>query len=389
MESAIWPFINRMAFANAVNPTWRQRLGLEDFTFRWPIVGIVAAIVIIALWAVASRWAKKQTYLPSDDMPPTWTLQNDMSGHEVDSRYRTWLRANRASVIILAAIGLICAGVCARPGSITTDDSEASRRDIVLCLDVSGSTLPYDAKILETYRNISSHFNGERIGLSIFNSTSRVVFPLTDDYEIVDQQLSYASGLLDKLTNITSVATMSDDDYQKISDWLEGTMNITDASSLIGDGLVNCAVMLPEFTLNDNRGVDASTQDDSSKRVGMIMLATDNLSEGTGVYTLEEAMDLATNSNIAVDGLYAGDSSQVNSSEAAEMENLITKSGGIYEAATTQEAVDNLVRDIDTRSTGVSRQDVKSDIRDTPILFVVALALLWLAYLGIEGALRR
>ena len=42
---------------------------------------------------------------------------------------------------------------------------------------------------------------------------------------------------------------MSDEDYQRISDWLDGTQNRTNATSLIGDGLVSCAAMLPGIRL--------------------------------------------------------------------------------------------------------------------------------------------
>ena len=59
----------------------------------------------------------------------------------------------------------------------------------MLCLDVSGSALPYDRQVIGTYRDLVRSFEGERIGLSIFNSTSRTVFPLTDDYELVTRPI--------------------------------------------------------------------------------------------------------------------------------------------------------------------------------------------------------
>ncbi len=124
-------------------------------------------------------------------------------------------------------------------------DERASSRDIVLCLDVSGSTLPYDREVIDTYLELVKHFEGERIGLSIFNSTSRTVFPLTDDYELVTKQLTSASKALKGVESQDDIDKMSDAEYQDIANWLEGTQNRKDATSLIGDGVVSCAAMLP------------------------------------------------------------------------------------------------------------------------------------------------
>ena len=54
--------------------------------------------------------------------------------------------------------------------------TRSASRDIVLCLDVSGSALSYDRQIIAAYSQIARNLNGERIGLSTFNSTSKTVF---------------------------------------------------------------------------------------------------------------------------------------------------------------------------------------------------------------------
>jgi len=379
---------------------WTDGLRLDGFSLRWPLVGIGVAAAFAILWYIAHRAAQRSAYRPADDMPPVWTLNDDMQGIAADNRYRGWIRANRAAVVLLSIVGLVTAALCARPSAIQRDNDAATRRDIVLCLDASESALPYDQQILESYLKLTEHFSGERIGLSIFNSTSRTVFPLTDDYSLVKNQLQYASDLLANLTSSGSVANLTQDQIAEIDRWLEGTWNITDASSLIGDGLVSCAMMLPEFVLNKGRssgttagsGTSASPGSSSaasSDRTGMILLATDNMTNGTGVYTLGEGLDLTDRSNIAVDGLYAGTSLTSGTSEAVEMRTLIEQHGGVFEMPSSQDAIDNLVRDIDNRSVGEEQDVNRSDLRDRPLLFLAALALLWLLYLAIEGALRR
>ena len=80
----------------------------------------------------------------------------------------------------------------------------------MLCLDVSGSTLPYDREVIDTYRTLVDNFKGERIGLSIFNSTSRTVFPLTDDYELVSEQLDKTSTILKGVESQDDIDKMKD-----------------------------------------------------------------------------------------------------------------------------------------------------------------------------------
>ena len=169
-----------------------------------------------------------------------------------------------------------------------------------LCLDVSGSTLPYDHQVLSTYLNLLQHFKGERIGLSIFNSSSRTVFPLTDDYAMVTEQLTQANDMLKGVQTQDDIDKMSDEQYQQIADWLEGTQNRKNATSLIGDGLVGCAAMLPGFAYSK-----ADTAQ-SRSREASIVLATDNVVSGSPTYSLAQALDLTSQAGINVDGLYSG-----------------------------------------------------------------------------------
>ena len=72
-------------------------------------------------------------------------------------------------------------------------EPESRNRDIMLCLDVSGSMYEADSEILRVYAELSKGFKGERIGLVLFDSSPVVVFPLTDDYDFVTKQLESAA----------------------------------------------------------------------------------------------------------------------------------------------------------------------------------------------------
>lgn len=376
-----------MGFAVLCAEDWQEYLTLRGASFDWPWLGLIVAAALLCV-GIGARHGAKKGQADSKGAMDVWTLDDDMSGALVDSRYHRWVAAGKTSVIVMAALGLVAAALAARPVAIRTDNESATKRDIVLCLDASGSTLPYDAQIVDTYLSLVDHFHGERIGLSIFNSSSRTVFPLTDDYDLVKDQLTKASDVLKPLATY-DIRGLTDQEYEALDNWLAGTTNVDDAASLIGDGLVSCAIMLPEFVLNSSRNLTASQngQGDGDVRSGMILLATDNEVNGEQIYTLSEALDLTDESNIAVDALYAGATPQ--GTEAREMSSLISSHGGIYESTSSSDAVSNLVRDIDSRSQGREEDTDRADRRDTPGVLVLAFVILWAIYILIEGALRR
>ena len=122
---------------------------------------------------------------------------------------------------------------------------------------------------------------------------------MTDDYELVSKQLDKASSILAGVESQDDIDKMKDSDYQAISDWLEGTQNRKESTSLIGDGVVSCAAMLPGFAYGN-----ASADNAERQRAASIVLATDNVVSGKPTYTLDEALNLTKQAQITVDGLF-------------------------------------------------------------------------------------
>jgi Ca-activated chloride channel family protein len=212
-----------------------------------------------------------------------------------------------------------------RPDALAT-------RDIVLCLDVSGSMIELDSEIVATFSRLVGSFRGERIALSIWNNTSRTVFPLTDDYTLVRQELDEAATALD----FNLDAWVYDPDaLARLERFLTGTVSLQgDSSSLVGDGLATCALAFD----------DAGTQ-----RSRSIILATDNLVLGTPIYTLPEAARLAADHGITVHGLYASMSDAGATAARAEMERVITAGGGRFYQASDPAAVEGIITDIEAQ----------------------------------------
>lgn len=353
--------------------------------WRWPWAFAVAAAAVVLVIAIIwwrTHHLREQIINPRD--AEVWNVSSYLETDAIADQYRKWRNFNRLAITVLS-VALIIAGVfSARPSSVDSSQERSSTRDIVLCLDVSGSALPYDRTIIATYLGLVSNFQGERIAMSIFNSTSRTVFPLTDDYSLVSRQLRKADKILDGVQSQKDIDKMSDKDYQAISDWLDGTQNRENETSLIGDGLVNCSAMLPGFSYSNTSAATADTNRSLS-----IVLATDNVVSGTSTYSLQQALDLAKAAKINVDGLFAGPQESENDATTIQMKREIESHGGLFLATTANAGVEDLVKQIESRRNGSQQSNEQASIVDEPTWWVLGLSILFLAFMLTVWRLRR
>ena len=176
-----------------------------ELSWHWPWVGLAGLIASLAVIAIMVLASAKRRHNDSGSVR-TFSLDDDLNTETASRLFRQWRTMSRAAVVLLVMALVLAIALVARPSTVDEGEERASSRDIVLCLDVSGSTLPYDREVIDTYRTLVDNFKGERIGLSIFNSTSRTVFPLTDDYELVSEQLDKTSTIL-KASNRRMIST--------------------------------------------------------------------------------------------------------------------------------------------------------------------------------------
>nr|WP_280924660.1 VWA domain-containing protein [Bifidobacterium sp. ESL0745] len=354
-----------------------EKVNLE---WHWPwagVIGLALSIVLIVVWLlVSSRRRRNSAQIP------VFGLDEDLNTEVVSELFRQWRVLGRTATVVLVIALLLSLVTVSRPSTVDEADERASNRDIVLCLDVSPSMLSYDHEVLASYQRLVSNFKGERIGLSLFNSTSRTLFPLTDDYQLVSGQLKNASDILASISSQDKIDKTDPRTLQKFSDLIDGTQNRKDQTSLIGDGLVSCAAMLPGFTYGkSNRS--AAEADKAS-----IVLATDNFS-GKSTYTLSSALDLTQKAGIVVDGLYAGPASNENDASTIEMQHDITSHGGSYFSVHSGKPIENLVQTIEKRKNRDEQKVRKAALVDAPGWWTLALALLVTLWIGLAWRLKR
>jgi len=239
---------------------------------------------------------------------------------------------------LAAAIGLVAIVGAARPQARSVITQERDNRDIVLCLDVSGSMIDGDAQVVQRFRQLAEGFKGERISLVIFNSSAVPVFPLTDDYQFISDELQKADGALQTL------------DPQ--DPFFAGTLN-GDGSSLIGDGLATCLRSFDHPEL---------------PRARSVILATDNEAAGKSIFTLTEAGQLASTGNIQVYGVNPADSPA--SSAAREMRQVVGQTGGVYYALNDVGAVSQILDAVTSREAGRIPTQPLLVVHDEPQLWI-------------------
>lgn len=226
---------------------------------------------------------------------------------------------------LVALSALATAFLAGRPVDRYLVDEVMTSRDIVLCLDVSGSMFTYDAQVLETYAAMVPSFQGERIGLTIWNSAARQIFPLTDDYDMVEEELDTAASLFNY-----DFSSLSDTDFEMFEIWMNGTQPAAaPGASLIGDGLASCVL---NFDLTD------------TERSRAIILATDNQPNGESIFTFEEAAQFAQENNVVVHAIYASEFPFAGEEE--EYQEVIEATGGYFYKLDDSTTSDRIVEEI-------------------------------------------
>lgn len=254
-----------------------------------------------------------------------------------------------SGILILGTVATVAAGViAARPMSSQTIQPVNTSRDIMLCLDVSGSMSEVDVEVLAVFEELLSDFEGERIGLTIFNSSPVQIFPLTDDYDFIREHLASIRESFDYAEEVPE-------------HWV-GTLNGAGAS-LIGDGLAACAL-----------GFDHPDQERSRS----VILATDNEVNGASIVTLEEAAAYAKSKGVRVFGLnpVQGKDADVSAqlAEAAEM------TGGTAYGLRDTTTVADIVSQVQEQEATELRGQAQVVWTDTPNLWIVVLMVVALSF---------
>ncbi|CAN5192912.1 VWA domain-containing protein [soil metagenome] len=327
-----------------------------ELVFVW--MPLVCAGVVAAVLAVLVLLRRRRTRTDTDIVSAAHTDRMLRLPEYRKAYRRVLLQFGALFAVLLFTLGAFSV-VAARP--ITTDvaDTDRVNRDIVLCLDVSGSMLDADGEVLDRFLELVEQFKGERIALVVWDSSAAQVFPLNDDYPFVTEELKNVGD--DTGADVGDLGDLFGGDPDENIPLYAGT-DLGNGSSLIGDGLASCVLRF------DNPDLDRSRT---------IILATDNELAGDPIVTLEEATSFAIEQKVRVYGIMPG--GFLSSGPAAtEMAQQLDRTGGsvfsLGDADGGNSIVDEVLNDQATALQGVPEL-VVTDHPGFP--FVLGVFALW------------
>lgn len=323
---------------------------------NWWVLLAAAAVAVVAVAIGLLIAARRSARRSAEAIVPVARAERL---RELPSFRRAVNRRTAALAGILAlgmATTVVAGVVAARPMSAQTIQPVNTSRDIMLCLDVSGSMSDVDVEVLTVFEELLDGFQGERIGLTIFNSSPVQIFPLTDDYDFIRTHLQSIRESFDFMEEIPE-------------HWI-GTLNGPGAS-LIGDGLASCAMRF------DHQGDERSRS---------IILATDNELAGASIVTLEEAANYAASVGVRVFAL--NPVQDVNAEVSDELVTAAQSTGGDAYALRETTTVADIIADVQEQDATELRGQARVVWTDTPNVWIALLLVLILGFVVLLWRVR-
>ena len=255
-----------------------------------------------------------------------------------------------------------------RPSYNKKIDAGVQRRDIYLCLDVSYSLYDLNADFVENLEDVVRGLEGDRVGISIFNTSTVEYMPLTTDMDFAIDKLQDLKEyfVLQReymhFKDEYSIENMTDEEFLEFLgalpkeeydafaamvyklDLIDNPVTLDNenrGSSLIGEGLASCLFNFPY--LGD------------SERTRVIIMVTDNAQAELKPPAIElaEAAKMCKNNDVAVFGIFPPKEALRDLQPGQNFDNLssdmrqnIRKTGGDFYIVGSDFDTENVIRQI-------------------------------------------
>ncbi len=328
---------------------------------KYKILGILFLIGIIL--SLRKKETKKEKEIKKIKIANTEFIENTPYYQSLKKKYHFYKKLLYFSYAVAILSSLL---LCTRLQKEETKKESAHKRDIVLCMDVSSSVDQLNIELIKDLENTVDSLKGERFGISIFNTTSILISPLTDDYQYTKTSLEEIEKSL-KANNSYQYGPYTGEDYYSVINYIyNGTLegNETRGSSLIGDGLASCIQTFSNL---------------EEERTRIIIFTTDNALEGKPLLTLEEAAEIGKEKKIIVYGISTDNITKENKEalkNAVEMTN-----GKLYEDSNK---TDKIVKEIEKTSKTLVESKIEKEKVDQPLLPLLGLLFSFIAILLIR-----
>lgn len=327
----------------------------------YPFVIYIGIPIILLLLIVKFR--KSNSYKDGKKVANTKYIKSIPYYKNVIKKYKLLSYLIKGTSILTIFLSLL---LLSRPAIIDTNEPSLYNRDIFLCMDVSFSVNKLNEEVVKSLKNIVSSLKGERFGISIFNTSSVLLVPLTDDYDYVISVLDTLNESFN-LTNSNYTSTYNVENRSYLQNYIQsGTMigDETRGSSIIGDGLASCIYNFSNLEENRTR---------------IIIFSTDNELEGTPLVTLQEAAQIAKRKNITIFGIAPKTIGTRSEKDKTEFKKAVETTGGtLYtenSGTTISSIIDNIEQQQKTLMKG-QKETRKIDKPQIPFIILVGSLLL-------------
>lgn len=347
-----------------------------NFHNSWAL--ILAVVLIAAVCFAALKLKKKPETRPRLRAANTARLK-------AEPLYRRRLieaRIYRVLSVLGILLALVGASVLiARPFKRDTVKDSVNRRDICLCVDLSSSNYAGVQSLVQAFRETVKGLDGDRIGISLFNTSSIQFVPVTDDYDFVLRRLdtleeylaaqeefmtSYAAKY-DSVYDIPDSEKARYEELNKILAYFDDGVTAgyeRKGTSAIGEGLASCLFSFPE--LNEE------------ERTRIIIFVTDNKPEllGAPLVTLADAADMCTYDKVTVFGIdpESIDPADAQQANVYEMQDAVESTGGRFYGPGTDLSAKDILADIQSMERQITKTTTATVDTDLPTIWFFVLA---------------
>lgn len=330
----------------------------------YPFVIYLGAIITILLLII--KFKKSSPYKDGKKVANTKYIKSIPYYQNVMRKYKILSYLIKGICIINILFALL---LSARIATIDTSESPLYNRDIFLCMDVSTSVNELNENLVKSLKDIVNGLKGERFGISIFNSSSVLLVPLTNDYDYVLNTLDTLAKSFNLNNDYFSSEYSSENTLYLRAYILDGTLIGSDdrGSSLIGDGLASCIYGFSDLEENRSR---------------VIIFSTDNDLEGTPLLTTSQAADIAKKKNITIFGIAPETIGNTNVTNKTDLQKAVEKTGGTLYIESSRSTVSSIIKNIEQQQKTLLQGQKETKITDYPqvpfVMLIISLLALFI-----------
>ena len=351
------------------------------FIYPWVLrIGLPVLAVLVVLMHIIRR---KTKYRGGIKAANTFFVKN-LDAYKTRKNFYRVISIVLEVCLITSIISTLV--LVARPSKKETVNNGTKKRDIFLCMDVSYSIYDLNYNLVENLEGVVSGLDGDRFGICIYNTSTVLYVPMTDDYDFIISKLEeikkyfalqkeYMEKYTDPNTGYAKYDTEDYEEYTKLQEELDyydaGTLvnNYIKGSSLIGEGLASCMYSFPRL--------------DDEDRTRIIIMSTDNAQEALSqpLVELQEATELCKKNDIKVFGIFPNrenwswmNTSDYESDEAA-FRSAVEVTGGKYYKESETLSVDDIIKDIEREEALEVEEVTITKVVDKPMVPIIVLVI--------------